>query len=176
MAPINPGRRLVADAFRTVVLNYLGRGATSEVDLQTAWMEEIAAVPLLTTNGWYVPPKGGSVVLTCISADVSRSRFKSFRDPTFFASDKPINWSDSILIAYASNVDLRTGIPADFATTIYFGTDPKVRDYLGGVLCRLSGGAGWYQAGLDRWRSLQPYRHDNASACALRQDLEHNRR
>lgn len=68
-------------------------------------------------------------VLVCSNGDVSRSHFRSFRDPQFFASTEPIYWSDALVIAYASNISVESGLPADFATTFYFGSDKQIQDH-----------------------------------------------
>lgn len=126
---LNPGRLKVSDALTKVVSHYFGKENISETILKNAWMEEVSSHTELTKNGWYNPPSQGSAILICNSNDVSRSHFKSFRDPHFFANSKPINWRDFILVAYASNVDNKSGVPADFATTAYFGESGDIRDY-----------------------------------------------
>lgn len=130
MSIINLGRAHVGRSFGRVVEAHCGRDCVTELALRDAWLEEIHSASALTTNGWYDPPETGAVILSCSSDDVRRSHFKSFRDPSFFSSDAYIDWSDGILIAYASNVDRASGVPADFATTVYFGEDARVRQYL----------------------------------------------
>lgn len=130
MNPVNLGRAYVSNALSSVVKTYFGRTSVSEIELRNAWLEEIGSVPYLTTNGWYDPPMTGAVILACSSSDVRRTHFRSFRDRDFCSSDRAIDWSDGIIIAYASNVDRVTGIPADFATTAYFGSNPGIRRHL----------------------------------------------
>ncbi|WP_409418764.1 hypothetical protein ACJ3XJ_14255 [Marinomonas sp. RS-M-Aa-14] len=126
---INPGRLKVSDALTKVVSHYFGKNNISEALLKQSWIEEIASYPNLTENGWYNPPHLGAAILACNSNDVTRSHFKSFRDSQFFSNNQAINWKDLILVAYASNVDNESGVPADFATTAYFGESPKIRAY-----------------------------------------------
>ena len=130
MSAINPGRAHVASALSHVVKSLFGRSEISELKLRDAWLEEIEQVHSLTTNGWYDPPVTGAVILSCTPEDTRRSHFKSFRDPASFSREEYIDWSNGIIIAYASNVDRSTGIPADFATTAYFGNDFTTRQHL----------------------------------------------
>ncbi|TBR41064.1 M24 family metallopeptidase [Marinomonas agarivorans] len=126
---LNPSRVKVSDALTKVISHYFGKDNISETILKKSWMEEISSHTELTENGWYNPPSKGSAILVCNSDDVSRSHFKSFRDPNFFANNNSISWKNFILIAYASNVDNKSGVPADFATTAYFGESKNMRNY-----------------------------------------------
>ncbi|MCP1201081.1 M24 family metallopeptidase [Notoacmeibacter sp. MSK16QG-6] len=124
---INNGRRVVSDCLAKVILDLLGKPNISERVIKEAWLEEIRSHSSLTDNGWYAPPEKGMAVLASQGDDMRRTHFKSFRDPQFYPSDRPIDWGSSALIAYASNVDIYTGLPADFATTMYFGAEANVK-------------------------------------------------
>lgn len=126
---INLGRKFVADCLSNVIEHCLGKSGVSEQSLKNAWLEEISESGTLSRNGWYSPPENGMAVLVCSNGDVSRSHFRSFRDPQFFASTEPIDWSDALIIAYASNISVKSGLPADFATTLYFGSDKQIKGH-----------------------------------------------
>jgi len=127
---INIGRQSVADSLSKVISEFFGKNEISEQTIKEAWLEEIAGNNRLTYNGWYSPPEFGMAVLASHGDDMRRTHFKSFRDPMFFSSNELIDWSASSLTAYASNVDLETGLPADFATTMYFGDQNVVKNHL----------------------------------------------
>ncbi len=124
---INPGRTIVVDSLRKVLKELHGKDSVSEHRLKHAWLEEIRGNGNLTVNGWYSPPSAGMAVLSCQDDTPERSHFQTFRDPQFFASSDNIDWSSSSIIFYASNIDLDSGLPADFATTVYFGNNKSIR-------------------------------------------------
>ena len=126
---INAGRVCAAHGFMRVIDYFLGRSNVTELDLTKAWREEMSGCgSMLTLNGWYSPPPFGMALLSADDTDFSRSMFLSFRDPICFATKKVINWNNGLLLAYSSNIDTVTGLPSDFATTIYFGKNKAVID------------------------------------------------
>lgn len=127
---INPGRTIVSDSLTKVILEVFGRNDISERSIKDAWLEETSSRTNLTYNGWYSPPENGMAILASHGDDMERTHFRSFRDPQFFASRDPIDWSSSTITAYASNVDSVSGLPADFATTIYFGDRKDVKEHV----------------------------------------------
>lgn len=127
---INAGRLSVSDSLTKVIMDLFGKNNVSEKSIKDAWLEEISSRAKLTYNGWYSPPEFGMAILASNGDNMERTHFKSFRDPMFFASNEPIDWGTCSLIAYASNVDFETGLPADFATTMYFGDRKDVKNHL----------------------------------------------
>ncbi|GAB3496180.1 hypothetical protein GCM10027521_45930 [Amycolatopsis cihanbeyliensis] len=83
----------------------------------------------MTWDGWYTPPLMGMSVLFATAADPSRVNFRTFRDKNSFVSARTLDPDNGIVLGYASNVHRRTGLPGDFATTVYLGREPRVRDH-----------------------------------------------
>ncbi|GAA0256137.1 hypothetical protein GCM10010492_66270 [Saccharothrix mutabilis subsp. mutabilis] len=126
---LNRGRAIVADAFRRTLHELRDRDDVTEIAFRDHWHRLVAESGEMTWDGWYSPPLMGMAVLFATAADPSRVHFRTFRDRESFVSDRVLDPEDGIVLGYASNVHRRTGLPGDFATTVYLGRDERVRDH-----------------------------------------------
>ncbi len=125
----NPGRAIAAAAFRTTLDAHFGKAAVSEKDFAEYWLAEMTSHHELSSTGWYEPPPNGCSVLAASSRASERISFGSLRDEEFWPGQTIIDWEDGLLYAYASPVHLPTGLPGDFAVTLYLGSDARVREH-----------------------------------------------
>jgi hypothetical protein len=123
----NVGRRLVFEAFRETLMDLHGRSGVTEVQFRDLWLERLRAEPSLSTNGWYEPPPDGMAVLFAHDAEVGRVGFESLRPEAFWPSATKMDWSRGVMYGYCSPVAISEGLPADFALTLYFGENRRVR-------------------------------------------------
>ena len=135
---LNKGRRIIAEAFCDTLRTLRGLTEVTEIEFRDHWHKLIAASEEMTWDGWYSPPQTGMAVLFATGTDPSRVHFRTFRDPGSFVSCKVIDWSDGVILGYASNVHRKTGLPGDFATTVYVGKNRRLIEYFqrARALCR----------------------------------------
>jgi hypothetical protein len=124
---INTARAWACETFRETFHELYGRSAVSERVFSDAWSSRLAASSEFSDGGWYDPPPRGLAVLFGTGDDPRRVNFGSLRDPSNYASDIPLDWSDGLLYAYCSPVALRSGMAGDFAITLYLGSRPEIR-------------------------------------------------
>ena len=127
--PLNRGRTIVARAFSRTLHSLRGEENVTERTFRDRWQRLVAESGEMTADGWYNPPSMGMAVLFATAADPSRVNFRTFRDRESFVSGKVMDHTNGIVLGYASNVHLKTGLPGDFATTVYLGKDPRVLDH-----------------------------------------------
>ncbi len=123
---VNRGRTIVANAFRRTLHELRGRENVTEVAFRDHWHRLVAECGEMTWDGWYTPPLMGMAVLFATADEPSRVNFRTFRDRESFVSDRVLDPDDGIVLGYASNVHRRTGMPGDFATTVYLGKNERV--------------------------------------------------
>nr|BFE98405.1 hypothetical protein GCM10020241_00810 [Streptoalloteichus tenebrarius] len=126
---LNPGRTIVAEAFLKTLRALRGQTDVTEIDFRDQWHRRIAASGEMTWEGWYTPPSNGMAVLFASGADASRVHFRTFRDRESYVSSRVIDWADGVILGYASNVHRMTGLPGDFATTVYLGEQPRIIEH-----------------------------------------------
>jgi len=127
-------RKFIARAFKTVLEKaLLSTERISEVQFRDAWIEQIQKNKRLSKEGWYLPPPKGVCILfgNGKQAEANRINFKSIRPKEMWPQDDIfLERENGLILAYASNVDLQTGIIGDFGITLYFGSDEKIQQYL----------------------------------------------
>jgi hypothetical protein len=126
---VNRGRVIVAEAFKRTLRELRERENVTEIDFRDYWHRMVAESGEMTWDGWYTPPLMGMAVLFGTAADPSRVNFRTFRDRESFVSRTVLDPVDGIVLGYASNVHRKTGMPGDFATTVYLGRDPRLLDH-----------------------------------------------
>jgi hypothetical protein len=90
-----------------------------------SWCEALGAHEAASVNGWYDPPPQGIAVLS----GLSRISFETLRNETSWPGEHVIDWETGALYGYCSPVNMSDGMPGDFAITLYFGTDPRIRTH-----------------------------------------------
>ncbi|MEV0679180.1 M24 family metallopeptidase [Actinosynnema sp. NPDC050436] len=123
------GRMVVAEAFIRTLRELRERGNVTEVGFRDHWHRVVVESGEMTWDGWYPPPLMGMAVLFATAADPSRVNFRTFRDGESFVSRATLDPVDGIVLGYASNVHRRTGLPGDFATTVYLGREQRLLDH-----------------------------------------------
>jgi hypothetical protein len=58
-----------------------------------------------------------------------RTRFESLRQTINWPGEHSIDWERGLLYAYCSPVHLPSGLPGDFAVSLYFGADLTIKDH-----------------------------------------------
>jgi hypothetical protein len=125
----NYGRLVAYQTFRETLLETHGRSGISELAFRDAWLARMRRDPRLYESGWYVPPPCGLAVLFGRRATPERITFHSLRDEASWPSDAVMHWKEGLLYAYCSPVDNVEGLPGDFALTLYFGADERLRKH-----------------------------------------------
>lgn len=127
-------RSFSAHALATALKQLLNKNEPfSEVMLRNAWRSALLKDEELSKDGWYFPPPHGMGILFGRDEDGAKNRisYKSLRIPEKWPSEGIfLDREKGMIVAYASPVDLRTGIIADFGITLYFGKDERMCDYL----------------------------------------------
>ncbi len=125
-------RKIAADSLYKVLEELLASSKPiSEVMLRDAWLAEMRKNKNIFPDGWYLPPPHGMIVLFADDKNVERFDYKNARWKASWARDDIfINKHNGIIFCYASPVDKETGIIGDFALTLYFGTNPELKNLL----------------------------------------------
>lgn len=108
----------------------------SEIEIRDMWISELQKNNTLFKDGWYSPPPHGIGILIGTDNDREESclNFKSLRlEEKWPQKDIYLNTKNSIIYAYASPIDKKTGIIGDFGITLYFGKNKKIINHL--ILC-----------------------------------------
>jgi hypothetical protein len=119
----NQVRSLAAATFADTVRRFHGQDGISERLIARSWCEALGAYEAASVNGWYDPPPQGIAVLS----GLSRISFETLRDGASWPGEQVIDWAAGALYGYCSPVNTSDGMPGDFAITLYFGTDPRIR-------------------------------------------------
>jgi hypothetical protein len=106
-----------------------GNENVTEQVFKSAWLNRMAREPNLISEGWYSPPPDGITILTASPADPARLAYSSLRSTEYWPSARPIGWRNGFLLAYCSPIDKITGLAGDLAVTLYFGSEPRFKDY-----------------------------------------------
>lgn len=127
---MNFARAWACETFRDTFEEYHRRPGVTERAFSRAWQTRLSSRSELSDGGWYDPPPGGVAVLFGTGDEPQRVSFGSLRDPSNYPSDMQIDWSDGLLYAYCSPVDLRSGMAGDFALTLYCGRREDIRAHI----------------------------------------------
>jgi hypothetical protein len=127
---LNFARAWACETFRDTFQYFHGSSGVSESAFSLAWRKRLSSRSELSDGGWYDPPPGGVAVLFGTGENPRRVNFGSLRDPANYPSDIAIDWSDGLLYAYCSPVDLRSGMAGDFALTLYCGQRAEIRAHI----------------------------------------------
>jgi hypothetical protein len=119
----NQARSLAAATFADTVRRFHGRDGVSERLIARSWCEALGAHGAVSVNGWYDPPPQGIAVLS----GLSRISFETLRNEASWPGEHVIDWAAGALYGYCSPVNTSDGMPGDFAITLYFGSDPRIR-------------------------------------------------
>jgi hypothetical protein len=125
----NPARLHAFQAFRDTLNTVHGRKGVTEASFADLWGARLREIPCLSADGWYQPPPEGMAVLADSEPEFRRIRFGSLRDQVNWPSTREIDWDNGMLYAYCSPVHIESGIPGDFAVTLYFGRREAVRSH-----------------------------------------------
>lgn len=122
----NSGRQAAFRGFCETLSELRGKRGVSEIEFRDTWIGKVRSSPDLSLHGWYDPPPTGTAVLFGTDECPERIAFGSLRSPEYWCNETTVDWSRGIVYAYCSFVNVRTGIPGDFAVTLYFGDSPDV--------------------------------------------------
>lgn len=121
----NLARRAATETFRETLRRLKRRSQVTERDFANEWLAAMSSVDGVSMNGWYNPPPDGVAVLT----GIPRINFTSLRDEENWPSTRTIDWENGALYAYCSPVNTASGMPGDFAITLYFGDNKHIRQH-----------------------------------------------
>jgi hypothetical protein len=103
----------------------------SEVALRDRWLHSMQQKRTVYSDGWYMPPPHGMIMLFATDTDPSRIMSDNYRRPEKWSrSDVLLSRDSGMIMAYASPVDRATGMIGDFGVMLYFGKDPDVQQHL----------------------------------------------
>lgn len=125
----NPGRTIISQALIETFQLLHGQSEVTETIFKQTWLERICVQDTMSSGGWYTPPENGLSVLFASAENPIRVNFGSLRDQKSCPSYKICDWNEGIILVYASHVYLPLGLPGDFATTFYLGSNPVMRQY-----------------------------------------------
>ena len=107
---------------------------TSEADLRDLWLNEMRKNSNLFSDGWYIPPPHGLIVLFGSDKKVERLDLKSARPKNMWPKKNTfLDRENGLISVYASPIDRSSGIIGDFGLTIYLGKKKKIQDHLRNV-------------------------------------------
>jgi len=118
----NVARRLAAETFVSTLESCRDRIGVTEREFSEMWLARMRETGQLT-DGWYDPPPRGVAVLS----GLSRISFDSLRPDVNWPGQATIDWDNGCLYAYCSPVSKETFALGDFAITLYFGSDERMR-------------------------------------------------
>jgi len=125
-------RKIAADSLYTVLKKLLASTQLiSEVMLRDEWLEEMQKNKTIFTEGWYIPPPHGMIVLFATDKKVERINYKSVRiEEKWPRNDIFLDKKNGLAYFYASPVDKQSGIIGDFGMTVYLGKKKEIKDIL----------------------------------------------
>jgi hypothetical protein len=103
----------------------------SEAEIRDRWHAGLQTCPQLLREGWYAPPPHGIAVLVGSPDDgFARNGAPTLRpDPAWPSADRRMG-RDTLLTAYASPVDERTGLIGDVMATLYWGEEASLHEHI----------------------------------------------
>ncbi len=127
--PFNLTRLNAIQSFTEILEEFFGKEDITEKQFCNTWMDRLSENPTIIADGWYQPPPRGATVLTATSQDPGRISFSTLREKIYQPSEKSINWKEGLLFVYCSPISIQEKIPGDFALTLYFGKDQRLRKH-----------------------------------------------
>ncbi len=124
MPSFNVTRVLAMEALTETLDDLIGKSGISEKKFHDEWFHRMAAKPYVLADGWYSPPPQGMAILFG-----DRSNCRSLREQKYWSSSRMVDWRNDVFFAYASPVGLADGLPGDVSLTLYFGSNPAVREH-----------------------------------------------
>jgi hypothetical protein len=122
-------RRLTSQTL-VETLQELSSGAT-EAMLRDAWSRRLYAHAELADAGWYTPPPSGIIFVSDSEPEYQRVNHASFRTSEAWPSyDVRPDLDRSLIYAYASPVNRRSGVIGDLGCSLYGGSDERLRAHL----------------------------------------------
>ncbi|MGH3428009.1 MAG: M24 family metallopeptidase [Mycobacteriales bacterium] len=122
-------RRYAAQALADV-LRETRDGFPSETRLRDMWHERLTEDLTSCSEGWYLPPPHGIVLVIGDSPLFGRLDVPTFRPENAWPSPQHRLRKDSLLSVYSSRVHRGTGVIGDFGCSLYRGADAAIRDHL----------------------------------------------
>jgi hypothetical protein len=124
--PLNYGRAVAYRSFCDVLNDLQGSEEVSEIVFRDEWLARLNRDERLYRAGWYAPPPNGIAVLFAPRNMPSRISFRTLRDEASWPTAETLDWTEGLLFAYCSPVDIETGLMGDFAITLYLGQDERL--------------------------------------------------
>lgn len=116
--------------FEDILLRYHGDCEKSEIDFRNEFLEIIKLdAPELYEAGWYSPPPGGVSVIYGDNDNLSRISFETLRKEPYWPKPHTSQWCDNFLYFYCSSVPIDGSEIGDFALTLYFGANKRLRQH-----------------------------------------------
>lgn len=124
-------RQIAADSLFVALTELQDIPTFSESQLADAWLANMRRYPAIFPDGWYTPPPHGVGVLIGSEGEKSRHNYKSLRLAEMWPKkDIHLSRINTLTYVYASPVHRRTCMIGDFGVTLYFGTNPAIKDHL----------------------------------------------
>lgn len=122
----NYAREISVESFMETIAYGKCQNVFTEKQFMKHWIKCLEKNQSVIADGWYNPPPYGMAILSGGIEYPSRISFASLRTESNWPKDIPINWSEGLLYAYSSAVNKHSGMPGDFALTLYFGKDNRI--------------------------------------------------
>lgn len=122
-------RAAAFETFQETLAEVFEQDGISESEFAARWLHRLNDCGNLSINGWYDPPPNGLAVLFARADKPERLAFESLRLPQYWPANEIADWSEGLLYAYCSPVNLNTGELGDFGITLYFGRDATIRQH-----------------------------------------------
>src|SRR5580704_785107 len=124
----NPCRTSAFNAFCATLAEMKGASHVTEIQFRDAWLAQLQKDKTLYASGWYAPPPYGMSVLFASDKNPERLSYESLRHEKSWPGKSEADWN-GFLFAYSSCVSRETGNVGDLDVTLYFGSDPKMKEH-----------------------------------------------
>ncbi|NTU73206.1 hypothetical protein HGB07_03485, partial [Candidatus Roizmanbacteria bacterium] len=121
-------RIYVASTLAQVLTFYLRSShPVSETQFRDGWLKELRKNKDIYTDGWYIPPPHGMILIFDTDDNGSRVGASSFRPPDLWPKGNIyLDKQKGLIYAYFSAVHRESGILGDFCVSLYLGTNKDV--------------------------------------------------
>lgn len=110
----------------------------------------------LYNHGWYEPPPYGIAALFSEENNFKRLQFDTLRKKDYWPKGEYRFGMEKVGIVYISPVDKNSGVIGDFGTTVYIGSDERIKNHLTNSLSLIEKVAEFSEVGME-FREIHEY-------------------
>lgn len=120
-------RKIATDALANTLKRALKSEKISEREFRNIWLKELRECSEIFSDGWYIPPPHGLIVLFATTRHPERVLYPNMRlEATWPRDDVYLDKTDGILAFYASPVDRKSGVIGDTEVMVYLGNEKSI--------------------------------------------------